>query len=49
MTEHKDCVNCYYWNDDYGCLATDYTECIWVDDDDDDEQEAHECQNKRRS
>ena len=35
MSEHKDCVNCVYWDDDYGCMCDRDDNCIYADDDDD--------------
>ena len=33
MSERKDCVNCPYWDDSYGCISYTYDNCIWTDDD----------------
>lgn len=32
MSERKDCVNCPYWDDDYGCQSDTYENCVWTND-----------------
>lgn len=32
MTELKDCVNCPYYDDDYGCLSDSFENYIWMSD-----------------